>query len=327
MTTLPMVSQWDVSIPADGLTLAGRLYEPVGLGPDDRAPGVVVAGPVPGVKEITSPVYATALAAAGFVALTFDYRGFGGSEGARREGGVVGEHADDLRRAVDYLAGRRDVDPQRLAVCAIGLGAGHACMVAAFDQRVRACAVVAGVLAFRDAVESLLGPERAAAYVAEVGRRAEGKRPDTSYVPVVGMQSSLVMLPGEAAYRFYDRVGRTLDGRWRNRISVQLLARLLDFQAVPFLPHLAERATLFVQGTQDALSPASAAMWLLESASDAWTLEWVRTRQHFDLYDATPASTEAADIVARWTGRALRRAPVPVRGTRLRRLAAARGGA
>jgi pimeloyl-ACP methyl ester carboxylesterase len=317
MSQSTMVSQWDVTIPADGLSLAGRLFVPVGLGPEDRCPAVAVAGPVPAVKEIASPGYAAALAAAGFITLTFDYRGFGASEGARREGGVVNEQADDLRFALDYLAGRRDVEPGRLAVCGIGIGAAYACMVAAFDPRVRACASVGAVLDFRAAVGSMLGPQPAAAYLADLTRRAEGKRPEASYIPVVGTRAPLVMLPGEAAFRFFDRAGRTQAGRWRNRVSVQLLARLLDFQALPFLPQLAQRPTLFVQGSGDALSPAARASRLLEFGSEAWTVEIVWTHHHFELYDATPAGLEAAALVAGWTARTLRRTHGSSRGPRV----------
>jgi pimeloyl-ACP methyl ester carboxylesterase len=318
MSFASMVSQWDVAIPADGLTLAGRLHVPLGLGPDDRRPGVVIAGPVPGVKEIASPLYAAALAAAGFIVLTFDYRGFGGSGGARREGGVVNEHADDLRHAIAYLAQRRDVESDRLALCAVGLGAGYACMVAAFDPRIRALAAVGGVLDFRGSVEAMLGPG-APAYLAEVTRRAEGKRPESSYVPVVGASASLVMLPGEAAYRFFDRIGRALGSQWRNRISVQLLGRLLDFQALPFLPRLAERPALFVQGSRDALCPPSSAMRLLELGAELWTLEWVWTRHHFELYEPSEASREAAATVGRWMAVILARAAAAAPGVRAAR--------
>src|SRR3546814_16075837 len=74
----------DIRFLSEGKTLAGHLYIPDGIQPDDRLPAVVVAAPGSGIKEQTAGIYAEALSRRGIVALAFDHRTYGESEGYPR---------------------------------------------------------------------------------------------------------------------------------------------------------------------------------------------------------------------------------------------------
>src|SRR5439155_9714210 len=86
---VPSHSSWrgeslrKASFYSDGLRLAARLYLPEGAEDGERRPGVVVAHGFGGTMRFRTPEIAEALAARGFLALIFDYRGFGESEGPR----------------------------------------------------------------------------------------------------------------------------------------------------------------------------------------------------------------------------------------------------
>ena len=67
---------------ADGLTLVGDLRVPSPAG--GRAPGLVFTGPFTGVRDQVTGLYASRLAAAGYVTLAFDHRSFGESGGQPR---------------------------------------------------------------------------------------------------------------------------------------------------------------------------------------------------------------------------------------------------
>jgi pimeloyl-ACP methyl ester carboxylesterase len=111
------------------------------------------------------------------------------------------------------------------------------------------------------------------------------------------------MLPGEDAFRFFDRARRTFAGSWRNRVSIRLLSSLLELQGHAFLPVLGNRPTLFVQGTQDLLSPPATVLRLMATCGPGASWEWVPTHNHFDLYDDGSSAREAAQIVAAWLAR------------------------
>jgi alpha/beta superfamily hydrolase len=81
-----------------------------------------------------------ALAAGGWAALRFDFRGAGGSAGSFDEGS--GEQ-DDVKAAVDFLVSQPEVDPDRLAVIGYSFGAGVALHHAAHDRRLRRMAAIA----------------------------------------------------------------------------------------------------------------------------------------------------------------------------------------
>ena len=72
------------------------------------------AGPLTSVKEQATGNYAVAMAARGFVTLTFDHRHFGESEGVPRQYAHPGRKVDDFRAAFAFLESRPEVDVGRI---------------------------------------------------------------------------------------------------------------------------------------------------------------------------------------------------------------------
>lgn len=94
----------------------------------------------------------------GYVALRFDYRGCGESEGER--GRVIPmEEVSDARNAVTYMAARPEVDPDRVALCGSSLGAGVAVYAAGIDQRVAAVILENGLGNGERIIRSMHTPE------------------------------------------------------------------------------------------------------------------------------------------------------------------------
>ena len=69
---------------SDGLKLVGNLYCPEDFNSEKTYPAVVVGGPMATVKEQAPGVFAEQLAGRGYLALAFDYRYYGESEGEPR---------------------------------------------------------------------------------------------------------------------------------------------------------------------------------------------------------------------------------------------------
>ncbi len=125
----------------DGLRLEGRLHRPAGGGP---FPAAVVAHPHPlhggSLNVYLISALAQALAEVGCLALRFNFRGVGRSQG-EYDGGQ-GER-DDLAGGLDFLAAQPKVDPKRLAVVGYSFGAWVGARVASLDERVTVFAAVA----------------------------------------------------------------------------------------------------------------------------------------------------------------------------------------
>jgi pimeloyl-ACP methyl ester carboxylesterase len=98
----------------------------------------------------------TAFAEAGFVALTFDYRGYGGSEGIKRRL-IPLEQIDDIRNAISYFETLPEIDPERIGLWGTSFGGANAPYTAAVDNRIRA---VVGQVGFGDGERFLLDTRR-----------------------------------------------------------------------------------------------------------------------------------------------------------------------
>lgn len=104
---------------ADGLRLQGW-FVPGAVGEGDSRPGpaVLVCNGNGGDRSMRAAL-AAALSRMGLAVLLFDYRGYGGNPGSPTEEGL----AADARAAVAYLAGRPEVDPERVVYFGESLGA------------------------------------------------------------------------------------------------------------------------------------------------------------------------------------------------------------
>ena len=143
-----------VTIPATGFNLGATLTWPRGMKSADgpaatRAPAVVllagaasnerdgVVGGVPVLGQL-----AGALADAGFVAVRYDKRGHGQS-GGRAESATLGDQAEDALAVVRWLANRRDIDRDRIAVVGHNEGAWAALLAASRERRIAALVTIA----------------------------------------------------------------------------------------------------------------------------------------------------------------------------------------
>ncbi|MBB4820623.1 pimeloyl-ACP methyl ester carboxylesterase [Pseudomonas alcaligenes] len=116
-----------VSIPgADHLPLAGRVYGQLKAKP---APVVVLCHGFCGIQDILLPAYAQAFAEVGYLAVTFDYRGFGASGGERGRL-VPQQQVLDVLTVIDWVKAQSWADAERVALWGTSLGACHAVVVA-----------------------------------------------------------------------------------------------------------------------------------------------------------------------------------------------------
>jgi fermentation-respiration switch protein FrsA (DUF1100 family) len=93
--------------------------------PEGAGPAVLVCNGNGGDRSMRAAL-AAELSRLGLAVLLFDYRGYGGNPGVPTEDGL----ATDARAALAYLAGRPDVDPDRVVYFGESLGAAVALRLA-----------------------------------------------------------------------------------------------------------------------------------------------------------------------------------------------------
>jgi len=137
-----------VSFKSDGLVLEGILHLPLDV---DEGPGVVVCHPHPlyGGSMYNAIVegLCKSLEASGLVALRFNFRGVGASEGSYDQG--VGE-VRDARAALNFLGSISSPRITRLGIAGYSFGAYVAARAALEDPSIDALALVSPPLALYD---------------------------------------------------------------------------------------------------------------------------------------------------------------------------------
>ncbi len=152
---------------SDGLVLMGNLYKPENFSNSKKYPAVITGGSLTSVKEQMAGTYAEKLAEQGLIALAFDYRNFGESEGQPRQFEDPNLKLKDLQAAVSYLLSLPYVQAVgALGVCTSG---GNVAYLAAEDNRVKAVATVAAWLPNSEVLPLLYGSEENVNNLRKVG--------------------------------------------------------------------------------------------------------------------------------------------------------------
>lgn len=146
--TVSRAGDEQITIPANGFSLAGTISKPSGVALRPLPAVILVGGSGPTDRDETLigiPIFGQlggALADAGFLVLRYDKRGIGQS-GGRVESATLADYADDLRAAMKFLSERKDVDRKRLAVLGHSDGGSVAMLAAAKEKKIAALVLVA----------------------------------------------------------------------------------------------------------------------------------------------------------------------------------------
>jgi alpha-beta hydrolase superfamily lysophospholipase len=138
----------DVTIPANGFTIAATLTKPAAVG-RLRHPAIALVGgsgqvdrdsTVAGIPILSQ--LAGGLSQQGYIVLRYDKRGVGQS-GGRPEAATQRDYADDLIAIVKWLAKRDDVDERKIAVVGHSEGGILGMLAAAREKKIGALVLIA----------------------------------------------------------------------------------------------------------------------------------------------------------------------------------------
>jgi fermentation-respiration switch protein FrsA (DUF1100 family) len=302
-----------ITLPSDGIPLAGHIYRPPHAGPGQPTPGIVMCGPSSSVKEQTLPHYGERFADAGYTVLTFDPRGFGESEGEPRFHYDPWLVISDYVNAAAHLLRRDDIDPARVAAVGVCMGGGYALATAARERRLAACVSIAGGYDIGGTMQGAIGADGLATYLRaanELHDRSRGGG-EIAYIPTIARALSedvpAALMPVAEAYSYYARTSRDHAPTWSWQTTAASLEPFLTFNAMSQAPFVAPTPLLIVHGTTDAVLLPEKAQATFDAATGPKDLIWIETHNHIELYDQDPYVTEVVGHVLGWLEQTLAR--------------------
>lgn len=228
------VIERDVEFTSEGATLRGRLVMPGG--PPRRRSAVIMAHGTSATIEMVAIEYARAFARAGLVALIFDHRNFGRSEGEPRCEINPWVQCRGYLAALDFAGLQPEIDPESIGLWGDSYSGGQVVVVAACDPRPKA--VVAQCPVFGPTLPAAAPSPADFAIFRDILLRGDVRgTPETTTgpLPVVSFDPiswPSLLAPVQAFRWFIEHGGRPGSG-WVNRAS-----RVVPPTQVPYQPML-----------------------------------------------------------------------------------------
>ena len=283
-----------ISFYSEGHKLDGDLYLPDGLAETDIRAGVVLCHGYTGVKDLYLPDNARVLCDAGYAVLTFDYKGWGKSEGARDRLAPYSRVAD-VQAAITFLGAQSQVDAGSIGIYGTSYGGATVVWTAAVDQRVKCVVSVVGVGNGRRWMRSVRHPdewfdmlERSEGDRVQRTLTGESERADRSEILLPDRQSAAL---AAAARKGNPNAIDTL--------PLEFIDETLQFHADWVVDKIAPRPILFITTDDDRLVPPEESESLYDKAGEPKKLITLKGYGHYEVY-VEPAFSEVMGPTMDW---------------------------
>jgi fermentation-respiration switch protein FrsA (DUF1100 family) len=271
--------QENVAFTSAGLRLSGVLHFPSDYSRGERRPAIVVMhgfGSTRDAGNVTEPV--ALFTAWGYIALRFDMRGCGDSEGERARI-VCLEEVEDARSAVTWLAERPEVAPGRIALSGSSFGAAVAIYAGAIDARVAAVISSGG---WGDGERKFraqhAAPEAWARFtrMLDEGRAHRARTGESLMVP----RYEIVPIPAH--------LRTDVTGKSAQQFPAETAQSMMAFRADEVVARIAPRPLLLLHAAHDSVTPTAESIELFRRARPPVELHLFDGVDHFMLREGNP---------------------------------------
>jgi dipeptidyl aminopeptidase/acylaminoacyl peptidase len=283
-----------ISFYSEGVRLVGDVNHPDGARPGERRAGIVLCHGYTGVKDLYLPDNARVLNEAGYVVLTFDYKGWGDSAGPRSRLAPYSRVAD-VQAALTYLGTLPGVDPERLGIYGTSYGGATVVWVGAIDPRAQCVVSVVGIGNGARWMRSVRRPDEWHDLLDRSGRdrvrRAlEGESELVSREEILLPDRQSAELAAAARRNNPAAVGA---------IPLEYVEHTIQFNPEWVVDRIAPRPVLFITTDDDRLVPPEESYQLYARAGEPKKLVVLRGYGHYQVY-AEPAFSEVMHAAVDW---------------------------
>ncbi|MGE0223042.1 MAG: alpha/beta hydrolase [Acetobacteraceae bacterium] len=268
-----------VSFYSEGVRLAGDLFVPDDLRSGEKRAGIVLCHGYTGVRNLYLPDTARALNDAGYVVLTFDYKGWGDSEGPKSRLAPYGRVIDS-QAALTFLGAQPMVDANRLGIYGTSYGGATVVWTAAVDQRVKAVVSVVGIGHGRRWMRSVRRPDEFADLL-ERSAADRLRRVMTGQSEVT--DRSQILLPDRQSAELAAAARRDNPAAV-GEIPMEFVDETLEFHPEWIVDKIAPRPVLFITTDDDRLVPSDESESLYAKAREPKKLVVLKGWGHYEVY-------------------------------------------
>ncbi len=257
-----------------GSKVAAHLYLPQ---KDTKVPGIVMCHGFAGVKELLLPNFAQRFAAHGYAVLTFDYRGFGQSEG--EPGRLLPKlQIEDIINALAFMRSHPQVDLDRIALWGTSFGGANAIFAAAQDGNIQSMAVQLTFGNGQRVVTRGQSEEEKSNLYALI-EKMEARKARSGKEMMVPIHK---VLSDPQSKAFYDSHVEQFPAL---KIKIPMLTVAETIKHKPELIIGKVKAPiLFTAAGQDAVNPVEESMILFEKANEPKELFMIEEATHYEVY-------------------------------------------
>ena len=281
---------------SEGFKLQGDVYTPDDLRPEEKRAAILLCHGYTGVKDLYLPDNARTLNRAGYVAMAFDYKGWGDSEGSPNRLAPY-SRVMDVQAAMTFLGLQPEVDAERIGLYGTSYGGATVAWVGAVDRRAKCIVSVVGI---GNGERWMSRVRRIDEWfdLLERSRQDRERRATTGESEFVARGE--ILLP--------DRQSAMLAAAAREKVAaaaavdtipVEYVDDTIGFNPEWIVDKIAPRPILFITADDDRLVPPEESEQLYAHAGEPKKLVVLKGYGHYEVY-AEPAYSEVMAATLDW---------------------------
>ena len=269
----------NISFYSEGVKLDGDLYYPDDLKDGERRAGVVLCHGYTGVKDLYLPDNAQVLNEAGYMVMTFDYKGWGESEGARTRLAPY-SRVVDVQAAMTFLGTQPEVDDECLGIYGTSYGSATVVWVAAHDERVKCTVGVVGMGHGGRWMRSVRRPDEWVDLL-EMSKKDREQRVHTGKSEMVARDA--ILLPDRQSAALAS-AARADNPNALSELPLEYIDETLQFHPEWVVDKISPRPLLLIAGGDDRLVPPEDCESLFEKAAEPKKMVILPGVGHYEVY-------------------------------------------
>ena len=284
---------------SEGFKLCGDVYTPDDLQPGEERAAVLLCHGYTGVKDLYLPDNARVLNEAGYIVMTFDYKGWGDSEGPRSRLAPY-SRVLDVQAAMTYLGIQPEVDAERIGLYGTSYGGATVSWVGAVDQRAKCIVSVVGI---GNGARWMSRVRRVDEWLDLLERSQDDRKKRATTGESEFVDRSEILLPDRQSAELAAAARRNNPAAV-STIPLEYVDDTIGFNPEWIVDKISPRPILFITSDDDRLVLPEESEQLYAHAKEPKKLVVLKGHGHYEVY-AEPAFSEVMKATLDWYGQHL----------------------